>query len=97
MCSSVFSVFPNQTSSSQFTSYLPRSSLDPGPEPGRFRRNRRVRLASCYSEVSLHNKMQTIMLLSGAARNQNNRDGVNREDGEDHNFISSLPAGTRNT
>ena len=41
--------------------------------------------------------MQTIMLLSGAARNQNNRDGVNGEDGEDHNFISSLPAGTRNT
>ena len=29
-CSSVFSVFPNQTSSSQFTSHLPRSSLDPG-------------------------------------------------------------------
>ena len=40
--------------------------------------------------------MQTIMLLSGAARNQTNRDGVNREDGEDHNFIS-LPSGTRNT
>ena len=47
--------------------------------------------------MSLHNKMQTIMLLSGAARNQNNRDGVNREDGEDNNFVSSLPAGTRNT
>ena len=28
------------------------------------------------------------MLLSGAARDQTNRDGVNREDGEDHNFIS---------
>ena len=47
--------------------------------------------------MSLHNKMQTILLLSDAARNQNNRYGVNREDGEDHNFISSWPAGTRNT
>ena len=36
-CSSVFSVFPNQTSSSQFTLYLPRSSLDPGtPSPDEF-------------------------------------------------------------
>ena len=41
-------------------------------------------------------KMQTIILLNGAARDQTNRDGVNREDGEDHNFIS-LPSGTRNT
>ena len=30
--------------------------------------------------------MQTIMLFSGAARDQTNRDCVNREDGEDHNF-----------
>ena len=29
-CSSVFSVLPNQTSSNQFTLYLPRSSLVPG-------------------------------------------------------------------
>ena len=56
--------------------------------------------------MSLHDKYATKILLNGAARNQTNRDGVNKEentntvktdrDGEDHKFIS-LPSGTRNT
>ena len=58
------------------------------------------------TEMSLHDKYATKLLLNGAARNQTNRDGVNIEettntvktdrDGKDHNFIS-LPSGTRNT
>ena len=46
--------------------------------------------------MSLHDKYATKILLNGVARNQTNRDGVNKEettntvktdrDGEDHNF-----------
>ena len=50
-CSSVFSVLPNHTSSSQITSNLPRSRLVPVPEPRRFRQNKQVRLGDCCSEA----------------------------------------------